>query len=101
MPKFKPYNQNQPMFLPLNIKDYLPDKHICHIINDIIDNLDVSSVEQTYSVKGAPAYNPKMLIKIMFFSYTRGIRSSRKIEELASENIVFRYLSANQQPESQ
>ncbi len=38
-------------------------------------------------------------IKIMFFSYARGIRSSRKIEEMAFENIVFRYLSANQQPD--
>lgn len=99
MPKFKPYNQNQPMLLPPNVKDCLPSDHICFAINDVVDNLDISGIEQTYSENGSPAYNPKMLIKIMFFSYTRGIRSSRKIEELATENIVYRYLSANQKPD--
>ncbi|MFH1233280.1 MAG: IS1182 family transposase [Patescibacteria group bacterium] len=99
MPKFKLYNQNQSMLLPPNVKDCLPAYHICHAINDVVDNLDISCIEQTYSENGAPAYNPRMLIKIMFFSYIRGIRSSRKIEELAVENIVFRYLSANQQPD--
>ena len=98
MPKFKSYNQDQ-LTLPINIKDYLPKKHICFAINDIVENLDISSIEQTYSENGAPAYHPKMLIKIMFFSYTRGIRSSRKIEELTAENLVYRYLSANQQPD--
>ncbi len=99
MLKFRPYNQNQSMLLPPNVKDCLPANHICFAINDIVDSLDISGIEQTYSENGAPAYNPKMIIKIMFFSYTRGIRSSRKIEEMAFENIVFRYLSANQQPD--
>ncbi len=99
MPKFKSYNQNQLMLLPPDIRDCLSKDHICFVINDIVDNLDISCIERTYSENGAPAYNPVMLIKGIFFAYTRGIRSSRKIEELATENLVFRYLFANQCPD--
>ena len=99
MPKFKNYNQNQPMLLPPNIKDWLPSNHICFVINDIVDNLDISSIEDTYSEQGSPAYNPKALIKTMFYSYTQGNRSSRKIEKGCYENLVMRYLSASQCPD--
>ena len=99
MPKFKDYNQNQPMLLPPDIRQWLQPDHICFVINDVVDNLDVSGVKATYSDNGSPAYNPRALLKLMFFSYTQGIRSSRKIEKMAQESIVCRYLSANQQPD--
>jgi transposase len=99
MPKFKDYNQNQSMLLPPNIRDWLPSDHICFIINDVVNNLDISCVKSTYSDKGSPAYSPQMLVKVLFYSYTQGIRSSRRIEQATQENIVHRYLSANQQPD--
>lgn len=99
MPQFKPYNQNQSMFLPLNIRDCFPKDHICFIINDVVDNLNVECLEKTYSNNGCPAYSPKMLIKLIFYGYTQGARSSRKLEKLTYENLVFRFLSANQTPD--
>ena len=99
MPKFKEYSQSQTMLLPPNITDWIPKDHQCFVINEIIDKLNISCVENTYSDNGASAYDPRMLIKVIFYSYAKGIRSSRKIEDLAHENIVFRYLSANQFPD--
>lgn len=99
MPRFKDYNQNQPMLLPPDIRGWLPNDHICFVINDIVDKLNINSIIRTYSEQGSPAYDPRMMIKIMFYSYSQGIRSSRKIESLSQENIAFRYLSANQQPD--
>ena len=99
MPKFKEYSQNQTMLLPPNITDWLPKDHQCFVINEIIDKLNISCVENTYSDNGASAYDPRMLVKIIFYSYAKGIRSSRKIEDLTYENIVYRYLSANQCPD--
>lgn len=99
MPKFKEYSQNQTMLLPPNITDWIPKDHQCFVISEIIDKLNISCVENTYSDNGASAYNPRMLVKIIFYSYTKGIRSSRKIENLTYENIVYRYLSANQFPD--
>jgi transposase len=98
-PRFKEYNQNQLMLLPPDITDWIQAEHICFAINDVANNLDISSIEKLYSDKGCPAYNPLMLVKVLFYAYAKGIRSSRKIEELTDENIVFRYLSANQVPD--
>ena len=99
MPKFKEYSQNQTMLLPPNITDWIPKDHQCFVINEIVNKLNISCVENTYSDQGASAYNPRMLVKIIFYSYTKGIRSSRKIEDMSQENIVYRYLSANQFPD--
>ncbi|BCL62048.1 hypothetical protein DGMP_27410 [Desulfomarina profundi] len=38
---------------------------------------------------GAPAYDPKILLKTILFAYSRGITSSRKIERACRENVVF------------
>lgn len=99
MPKFKPYSQNQSMLLPPNITDWIPKDHKCFVISEIVDGLNISCVEDTYSNNGASAYNPRMLIKLISYSYMKGIRSSRKIEDMSYENIVYRYLSANQFPD--
>jgi len=99
MPKFKEYNQNQSMLLPPNVTDWIPKNHICFVINDIVDSLNLDDVKNTYSDNGSSAYDPGMLIKVIFYSYAKGIRSSRRIEEMACENIVCRYLSANQCPD--
>lgn len=99
MSKFKEYNQNQSMLLPPSITDWIPKDHKCFVINEIVDRLNISRVENTYSDNGAPAYDPRMLVKLMFYSYAKGTRSSRKIEDMSYENIVYRYLSANQFPD--
>lgn len=93
------YHQSQTTFLPINIKDCLPKDHICFVINDIVNNLNLKQIENTYSDQGSRAYDPQMLIKVMFFSYTQGVRSSRKIENQMYENVAYRFLSANQNPD--
>ena len=47
---------------------------------------------------GAPAYDPKILLKIVFYAYARGILSSREIERACQENVMFMALSANTRP---
>jgi transposase len=50
------------------------------------------------TVTGAPAYDPAVLLKIILYAYSRGITSSRKIEQCCRENIIFMALSADTQP---
>ncbi len=103
MPKFKDYNQAQMMLLPPDIRDIIPPDHICHVINDVVDSLDISLVLKTYlngtDVGGASAFSPRMLIKAVFYAYSLGIRSSRLIEKRCREDLVFRYLCAGVCPD--
>lgn len=93
--KFMHYDQNQSMLLPPTLAECLPEDHISFIVSDIVNNLDLSGIESEYTEDGHPAYNPKMMIKILFYGYIQGVRSSRKLENRTYEDIAFRYLTAN------
>lgn len=93
--KFMHYDQNQSLLLPPLLSDCLPEDHICFVISDTVDHLDLSTIENNYTEEGHPAYHPKMMIKLLFYAYSQGVRSSRKIENKTNEDIAFRYLAAN------
>src|SRR5262249_26881896 len=70
-------------------------------INYLIDNeFDLSRFELRYhnDETGAPAYDPAILLKIILYAYSRGITSSRQIEQCCQENIIFMALSADTHP---
>jgi transposase len=48
---------------------------------------------------GRLAYDPKILLKVILFGYSRGLISSRQIERACKENVTFMALSCGQQPD--
>jgi transposase len=48
---------------------------------------------------GREAYDPKVLLKVVLFGYSRGLISSREIERACKENVMFMALSCGQQPD--
>ncbi len=49
---------------------------------------------------GAPAYDPAVMLKIVLLAYSRGIISSRAIERLCRENVLFMAISGDSAPRS-
>jgi len=100
---FKEYNTNINFLLPPSYRDFLWDKHPAIILNDIIESLDISKIENSYknnsSKWGASAYHPKLLLKIIIYGYMNWIFSSRKIHYKTKEDIAFMFLAWNQQPD--
>ena len=47
---------------------------------------------------GLLAYDPKILLKIILFAYSKGITSSREIQWLCRTNILFKALSCDTEP---
>ena len=99
MPKFKHYNQNQIQLLPPDLSDMIEPDHIARLINQVIDEMDLSFIENTYSLNGQHAYHPKMLFKILVYGYTIGLRSSRKLADRLKEDVAFMWLSGRQAPD--
>jgi transposase len=99
MPKFKHYNQNQIQLLPPNLSDLIEYDHIARLINQVIDEIDLSFIENTYSSDGQRAYHPKMLFKVLVYGYTIGLRSSRKLADRLKEDIPFMWLTGRQTPD--
>lgn len=100
MKKFRDYQPNQMLLFPPSPNDWLPQNHIAHFISEVVEHLDLSGIYNDYSeLRGRPPYQPTMMVKILIYAYSKGIRSSRKIESALYEDVAFRYLSGNQQPD--
>ena len=96
---FKKYDQKQQFLLPLSLENFISDDHIARILNDIIEAIDFTAIESKYSKDGCPAYNPRLLIKILLYGYMINIRSSRDIQKMTSTDTAFMYLTAMQHPD--
>jgi len=101
MANFIAYNQEQLMLLPLNIREMILEDHLVHGVSTLVERLDLSSIYQTYknSEGGRPSYHPLMLIKVIFYAYAIGVRSSRKIAAGLESDVFFMYLAAMQRPD--
>jgi len=99
MAKFKDYDQNQGVLFPTYLDEDIPEDHISRIINEIVERLDVNSITEKYSEIGANAYHPRMLLKVLFYSYSTGTFSSRKLSALLKTDIAAMWLSGRQYPD--
>ena len=101
MAKHKDYDYSQGKFIPLSFdKQILPGtfEYTLHYLID--NNIDLSAFDLRYKndETGAPAYDPRILLKIVLYAYSKGITSSRKIADCCNENVVFMALSADTRP---
>ena len=99
MPQFKHYSQNQTQLLPPDLNDFVALDHIARLINQVVDEMDLSFIERTYSEHGQRAYHPKMLFKLLVYGYTTGLRSSRKLADKLKEDVIFMWLTGRQTPD--
>jgi transposase len=101
MARYKHYDYQQTKMIPLRFADQIQVGTFEYTLNHLIDHeLDLGVFESRYrnDYKGAPAYDPAILLKIVLFAYSRGITSSRKIAQACRENVIFMALSADSQP---
>jgi len=90
----------QTWLFPPRISDLIPNDHICHLVAEIVKNVNVSNAENKYKSRpGNPAYSRRMLLRLMVMATIDGVYSSRKISKLAHENVVYMYLTGNEKPD--
>ena len=101
MPRFKDYNYDQTKMLPVSFDCQILPGTFEYAVSYIVEHeLDLSIFNERYHNDdgGRPAYDPSILLKILIVAYSRGVTTSRQIERLCRENVVFMALSADSQP---
>lgn len=101
MAKYKPYSYAQGKFISIRFDRQIQPGTFEYTLNHLIDHeLDLSIFDNRFNndQTGAPAYDPKILLKIVLYAYSRGIVSSRSIARCCEENIIFMALSADTRP---
>ncbi len=96
---FKQYNQDQAYLLPPSIEEMIEENHPVRVINSVIEKINIEPLEKQYKGGGASSYSPRMLLKVLVYSYLRNIYSSRKMEEMTKENIHMMWLSGMSKPD--
>ncbi len=98
---FRVYDQDQPFLMPPSLRDWLPADHLAHFVSELVDEvLDLAPFFASYTeVRGFPPYHPRLMLKLLLYGYTTGVRSSRKIETHCHDDVAFRLLAANTAPD--
>jgi transposase len=102
MPRFKHVDREQGLMIPVSLKEQILPGTFEYTIDYIVDEkIDTTRLEAKFKndETGSTAYSPKVLLKIILFAYSRGIISSRKIQRLCEENIVFMALTGGLAPD--
>ena len=81
MAKFKHTDNSQGQMMVVNLKNQLILGSFEWTIDYLIGKMDLSSFEHNYrnDEKGAAAYSPRVLLKLILYCYSLGILSSRRM----------------------
>jgi transposase len=96
MSRFKVYSPDQAYLLPPSVGDELGPDHLCFFVRGVIERLDISVFEQSYSAEGGELYAPQLMLGVWLYAYALGITSARQVERRLVEDLAFRYLAAGE-----
>jgi transposase len=96
---FKNYTPNQMQLLPPSLEELINKNHPVRIVNQIIEQIDLDPLLKKYQGGGTSSYNPRMMLKVLVYSYLSNVYSSRKMEAALKENIHFMWLAGMNTPD--
>jgi transposase len=96
---FKAYQQHQAMLLPPSLDEMISSGHPVRIVNQVMDKIDIDPLLKKYKGGGSSSFHPRMLLKVLVYSYINNNYSSRKIEAALKENIHYMWLSGMSTPD--
>lgn len=102
MPRYKSYDYNQMMMVPVSLDQQLMPGTLEYAIHHVIEErVDTSIFDEKYcnDETGRRAYPPTILLKVILFAYSRGMLHSRPIERACKENITFMALACGEAPD--
>lgn len=90
-----------PRFLPAVLSEQIVPGTYEFALDQLVDQeLDLSELDKRFNndESGAPAYDPRVMLKIVLLGYSRGLISSRAIERACRENVTFIAISGDTAP---
>ena len=79
MSQFKTYSPDQAYLLPPSVRDEWGANHLCFFVRGVVERLDMTVFEQSYSVEGGELYAPQLMLGVWLYAYALGITSARRL----------------------
>lgn len=98
---FREPDRRQRFLLPVDMMDWLPEGDIVHVVVDAVGLMELSDFEATCKVgrAGQPPFAPAMLLALLIYAYSHGVRSSRAIERLCRRDAGYRFIVGDDVPD--
>ena len=98
MARYKPVDRSARL-LPVVLEEQIQPGTFEYALDRLVDGvLDLSRLDARFcnDETVAPAYDPRVMLKVVLLGYSRGLISSRAIERACRDNVVFIALSGDQ-----
>jgi len=97
--KFKKPDYETALNQAITLREALPANHLARFVVMVIGQLDLSHIYARYALVGGEAIAPEILLGLLFYGYTTGVFSSRKMEKATYESIPFRFIASGLHPD--
>ncbi|MBN2456547.1 MAG: transposase [Sedimentisphaerales bacterium] len=94
-------DREQKTLFPQSIDECIPRDAPVRAYDVIVNSLDFGElgIEFVPHKVGCPEYDPKVMLKLLVYGYSYGVRSSRKLEREVNYNISFIWLVGGLKPD--
>src|SRR6266404_4234455 len=97
--RFINLDRETPMFLPCDLREWVPQNHIVHFILDAVEQIPTAPFQVNDRGTGSEQYPPTMMLALLIYCYATGRFGSRTIEAASYSDVAVRYLCANLHPD--
>jgi transposase len=93
-------DREQAYLMPPSLLEWVPEDHLVWSILGSVEELDLTEFYVDYRLDGhgRPGYDPKMMVALLLYCFSKGNRSSRGIERACREDVACRVICANLVP---
>jgi transposase len=99
-PKIRTVNRKQLVLHPVDVEHLIDADHPARAIWELVGELDLQpfydAIESEEGEAGRSAFDPRMLISMWVYAYSRGIGSAREISRLCESDPAFEWLTGLQ-----
>jgi transposase len=100
----RPLSREQTWLLPPTLDELVPVDHPARFVAAFVDVLDRAAwgelgVAPDGEVRGAPGYNPRLLLGVWLYGFMSGVRSTRKLEVACRDQLPYLWLTGWQRPD--
>jgi len=87
------------MLMPPDMRGWLPDDHLAWFVIDFVEQIDLAAFYCRHRDDGwgRAAFDPRMMVTLLLYAYSMGVRSAREIERRLIQDVAFRVIAANRQ----
>ena len=96
-PRLKAINRQQTVLRAIEVEKLVPEDHEVRGIWEFVGQLDLSryygGIEVVEGEAGCSAFDPRVLISLWIYAYSKGISSAREVSRLCDDDPAYQWLT--------